>query len=113
MKFTKEIKEKWLNALKSGKYKQGFYSLVIMPKSNGNKSGTIEHCCIGVLGEITKGLNNDSESQNTSQCPYKFLEDNLNRTIINNLVNVNDNGVDKNNQDYRNVIPLIEQLKTS
>ncbi len=29
LKFTKEIKTKWLEALKSGKYKQGFLMLHI------------------------------------------------------------------------------------
>lgn len=42
LKFTKEIKEKWLTALKSGEYIQG----TIVLEENG------QHCCLGVLAEI-------------------------------------------------------------
>jgi hypothetical protein len=37
-----DIKEQWLNALRSGKYEQGYDVLV----------GPTQHCCLGVLCEV-------------------------------------------------------------
>jgi len=42
----KKIKQKWISALKSGKFKQGRGKL-----RYGNQNGTY-HCCLGVLSEI-------------------------------------------------------------
>lgn len=41
----KEIKESWLKALRSGKYKQGSEMLVYDEGFNGN----LRYCCLGVL----------------------------------------------------------------
>ncbi len=43
---NKEIKKKWIAALKSGKFKQGSKKL-----RYGNQNGTF-HCCLGVLSEL-------------------------------------------------------------
>lgn len=43
MKFTQELKDKWLNALKSGEFTQGKGKL---RDDNGN------YCCLGVLSVI-------------------------------------------------------------
>lgn len=42
MKMPRELKEKWIEALRSGKYKQGYGVL----KTKG------EYCCLGVLQEL-------------------------------------------------------------
>lgn len=44
MKMNRPIKLKWLKALRSGKYTQGFFSL--KDKTNGG------YCCLGVLCEV-------------------------------------------------------------
>lgn len=44
---NKELKKKWVEALRSGKYQQGTNYL----KQRG-ESGVIRHCCLGVLCEI-------------------------------------------------------------
>jgi hypothetical protein len=44
----KTVAEKWVNALRSKKYKQGRNAL----KMKNNKTGTVRHCCLGVLCEL-------------------------------------------------------------
>lgn len=107
MKFTKEIKAKWLEALKSGKYKQGFSELYTETDNS--------YCCIGVLAKITPGLSCEYDlPSDTTKSPYKFLDDNLSERRTENLYTTNDR--DKDNpsypRDYSNVIPLIEALPT-
>ena len=48
-KFTKELKNKWLAALRSGEYKQGQDYLCKI-----NKDGSREYCCLGVLAEVSE-----------------------------------------------------------
>lgn len=43
-----EIKQKWVDALKSGKYQKGKAWL------KQNTCGTVQHCCLGVLCELYK-----------------------------------------------------------
>ena len=104
LKFTKEIKKNWLKALKSGDYKQGFVSLF-------NETDN-SYCCIGVLGHITEGLNNNEGTENEELLPYKFLKDN--GITCSDIWSVNDdrNYRETGKRDYSNVIPLIEQLPT-
>lgn len=106
MKFTKEIKAKWLEALKSGKYKQGFSELHTKTDNS--------YCCLGVLAKITPGLSCEYKLSNPTGSPYKFLNDNLSGRRTENLYRTNDR--DKDNpsypRDYSNVIPLIEALPT-
>ena len=40
-----EVKKKWLEALRSGKYKQGRWAL---------RNGDNEYCCLGVLCEVAR-----------------------------------------------------------
>jgi hypothetical protein len=49
------VKELWLTALRSGKYKQGTHTLKRI-----NENGT-EHCCLGVLCEIAVAVGVVSE----------------------------------------------------
>ena len=106
-KFTQEVKDNWLNALKSGNYKQGYGSL------EGKINNEVRHCCIGVLGDIHPELSN----YGSEACPYKFLEETVGEASVNNLWERNDDyGIKRFGRpedykdDYSNVIPLIEAL---
>lgn len=48
---NKEIKEKWVAALRSGKYKQGYNRLknIILV---AERKDVVTHCCLGVLCEL-------------------------------------------------------------
>jgi hypothetical protein len=45
---NQDVKVKWLTALRSGQYTQGFTKL------KSSAMGSIRHCCLGVLCEIAK-----------------------------------------------------------
>tara|TARA_R100001244_G_scaffold129809_1_gene101482 strand:- start:471 stop:851 length:381 start_codon:yes stop_codon:yes gene_type:complete len=47
---NKEIKAKWVSALKSGNYRQGQNQL----KVEGKKNSRVRYCCLGVLCNIYK-----------------------------------------------------------
>lgn len=116
MKFTQEIKDKWLEALKSGDYIQGRGILVVTKNDIYNISGKTEHCCIGVLGHIHPELQNDQKLSNTSLDPYCYLVNNIGDYLTTNLIENNDsreywNSELSEKQEYSNVIPLIEKLE--
>lgn len=103
-KFTQEIKDKWLKALKSGEYIQGFHRLVDSTNST--------YCCIGVLGDTIPGLNNTWNKECPESSPYSFLKNTIGYDLQRDLYLTNDN-LDYRNTGkkyYSNVIPLIEQL---
>ncbi len=108
LKFTQEVKDKWLENLKSGKYIQGYVGL-------HNKIDNT-FCCIGVLGDCIEGLdNNVSENETKNETnPYVFLRNNS--IDVFSIWSLNDKQ-SKNrrtgyyNDDYSNVIPLIESLQ--
>lgn len=101
MKLTRALKKQWINALLSGKYKQG----------RGNLYNNIykEHCCIGVLGEVCgitktemnkKGLFDDQWFSNfdriKSKIPKELIGSNVKskrgNPIVGKLVRMNDGG---------------------
>jgi hypothetical protein len=96
LKFTKSIKNKWLKALKSGKYTQCIIDLV------SEKDGVVTHCCLGVLNEVCDFPRNE----------YNDLLKLLGQSTISKIYSKNDDSFDKHKPDYSNVIPLIEELKT-
>ena len=49
MRLRKDIKKKWLQALRSGKYEQGFTRLRTGSEENYNESA---FCCLGVLADL-------------------------------------------------------------
>lgn len=111
MKFTEEIKQNWLNALKSGKYKQGYTRL----RQQGGR-----YCCLGVLADITPGLSIDASgySSGADSCVYQFLG--ACGISDYHLYRTNDSyapgGLERPEgykDDYSNVIPLIEALPTA
>jgi hypothetical protein len=109
LKFTKEVKENWIRNMESGKYKQGYYSLV----SRDSLESEERFCCIGILGDCTPGLDNMADSDN-SMSPYKFLSDNFGNEMVSNLYRTNDRSrfLADYAHDYSNVLPLIKSLPT-
>ena len=102
LKFTQEIKDQWLAALKSGKYTQCSATL----ERNG------KHCCIGVLGDIHPDLHNDCVDKSKMN-PYEFLEMTISHVKMEELWKANDHTFQKHTPDYSNVIHLIGRLKTN
>jgi len=120
LKFTQEVKDNWLKALKSGKYTQGFTKLISKKGEQYNISGKTEYCCIGILGKIHPDLRCHSEK--SSKNPYQFLVNNFSSSVVSDLYKANDEIFFKEQmflkeknypQDYSNIIPLIEKLKVS
>lgn len=102
-KFTQEIKDAWITALKSGKYKQGYVELEDCDR----------HCCIGVLGAITPGLDNTiPQIEDIGNNPYNFLNNTIGKENTQKLYFTNDNGkrVKDYEHDYSNVLALVEAL---
>jgi ASC-1-like (ASCH) protein len=106
LKFTKELKENWLNALKSGKYKQ----------VNGQLKDYEGHCCLGVLAEIHPDLSIESEGKrcvfNGKVEGYEPFEKILTTEIVDKLYIENDSSYREGVEDFSTVIPLIEKLPT-
>ncbi len=108
--FTKEVKDKWLMALKSGDYVQGTVVLVSLPKDEYNRSGVIEHCCLGVLGDICPWLINTKTS--SSNDPYYYIEDTHSYAKCTDIIAVNDKLSKCEPNNYSNIIPLLATLPT-
>lgn len=85
LKFTKELKEEWIAALKSGKYVQGKVDLI------KTEEGVTKHCCLGVLGEIHPELSNDLLQ------PYEFIRGTISNETCLNLYQTNDSTYDPKN----------------
>jgi hypothetical protein len=99
-KFTQEIKDKWVEALKSGNYIQTHTILEREEFEEGKKS----HCCIGVLGCIMNMDNNTDDS-------YNFLISSIGNELTKSIWRLNDRSYNEDKRDYSNVIPLIETLE--
>jgi len=106
LKFTKELKENWLNALKSGIFKQ----------EPGQLKTSHGHCCLGVLAEIHPNLSIDSDGKSCvfygKVEGYEPFEKILTRKTVNKLYQENDNSYRDGVEDFSKVIPLIEKLPT-
>lgn len=63
MKMPKELKAKWVKALRSGKYKQGRGRLY--------NPETASFCCLGVLEHIC--LNGNVETYDQEDAPFRLL----------------------------------------
>ncbi len=75
MKFTQEIKDKWVAALRSGEYRQGTFQL---------KSQKGYYCCLGVLNHVI----NYGQPEHHGQ-----LNGLLDRSTQNRLIFLNDQTV--------------------
>lgn len=105
LKFTKELKSKWLEALKSGEYKQGQGAL----KEISLETGETKHCCLGVLAEVCNwkiDTSTDSIKGNKSYKPFVHL---LSAETCDSLILENDWD---NSGTFEAVIPIIEKLET-
>lgn len=132
-KLTQELKNKWIEALKSGKYTQGASTLrrnEAFPYEVTNKDGekeikykyAIVHCPIGVLGEICSFLSNSVNYSNSIQkavngvqdkrCPYYFLSKNIGIDKVKELFNINDSNTSRKLEDrtYDKSIKFIKEL---
>lgn len=102
---TKEQKEAWLVALKSGQYKQCQVAL----EANDEKLGKL-NCCLGVFCVINN-INIDSVGD-----AYDYLKEKFSDSTLWKITDQNDNSQywieNPDKRDYSNVIPLIEQLET-
>lgn len=57
-----KIKEKWIDALRSGEYQQGTGYLKVI-----HENGDIKHCCLGVLCELAIKDNLDLSTTETER----------------------------------------------
>ena len=114
--FTQEIKTKWIEALKSGKYIQGYVALTRREDNNINPDRPIlTHCCIGVLGEIHPSLSATPKDTNHLDNPYEFLKKAfIGEKMQEQLWTLNDEDQDNPayKGGYKNVLPFIEQMIT-
>ena len=94
MKFPKQLKNKWVKALRSGKYVQT--QGVLKERLPGNNK--YAHCCLGVLGELC-GVTSMTGSQSIlikglglkgiTKVPKDFLENSI---LQDTLAEMNDDG---------------------
>lgn len=104
---TKEIKNKWVEALKSGTYIQGQYTLKFISETETQT----RHCCLGVLGEVCNLEINPSGNGFKDAAGYLPLISILGDNVVDKLIHKNDSHM-AINRDYSNVIPIIETLET-
>lgn len=102
-KLPEDFKKRWVEALRSGKYKQGQYSLY----SNGY------YCCLGVAG-LMNGLSNEEMYNKSSlACPiYKEVTPvPLDDCILNTLTGMNDGTGPESSQrkSFYEIADYIEQ----
>lgn len=100
MKFTKEIKDKWLENLKSGEFK----------KTTGYLEHEGKYCCLGVLA-VSCDLEINSNGTNLENNTDYFESLGLDVDVAHTLTNLNDVKY-KNDGNFDNMIPHIETLKT-
>lgn len=89
-KLPVRFKAKWIKALRSGKYKQGYYRLY--------SKSTNSYCCLGVACVVSGleekqisryGMIPKSFKKNHANLPTDLIESNA---LTNKLVNLNDSG---------------------
>lgn len=94
MKFPKQLKNKWVKALRSGKYTQA--KGVLKRRLPGNNK--YAHCCLGVLGELCGVssmvdkpiiLEKGNELRGITKVPQSFLENSI---LQDTLAEMNDDG---------------------
>lgn len=104
---TQEIKDKWLDALKSGRYTQGTGRLRRID------NGRLTYCCLGVLGEVCGlkirdlGCVFSEKFDHYSTALYPQLEEYISNAQMEVLMTENDNKCDGK---YTSVIPIIENI---
>lgn len=96
----KEVKERWLTALKSGDYKKGVKTL---------RTSRGEFCCLGVLADLDDHLNEDGDLKNDRYymggvSPFFKSEYDISLLAVEELVVLNDK-----NETWDLVIDYIEK----
>jgi hypothetical protein len=110
-KFTKELKEAWLEALRSGKYTQ--YGGKLMNPDNPN-----EMCCLGVLSTLLPNVSITNDGYNCILDDEEVAYEPFNKMGLHqgdekyNLAHNNDKSYSKGVRDFSVVIPIIETIPT-
>jgi hypothetical protein len=114
-KLPEEFKRKWIDALRSGEYKQGFGTLC------ETINGKSFYCCLGVAG-VVAGLN-PSDMHNKAEFggakfvyglmpppgfPEVLISD-LNKTLTSRLINMNDGNAELKSHSFSEIADYIEQ----
>lgn len=104
----KEVKAKWLIALRSGKYKQGMGCLK-------NKTTGTKYCCLGVLIEVTVPERFTNEGYIQDPITKQYLRGtlssdlrerfNLGELNTHTLIDMNDS----QNKDFKEIADFIEE----
>ncbi len=95
----KNIATKWVKALRSGKYKQG-YGRLHDPESNG-------YCCLGVLCKIYEKdyVGMDITLQNNDYLPSDIIEDfNISDGICGRVNGITRNGITIGKKQYDSLV---------
>lgn len=77
----KENIQKWVDALRSGKYKQ----------TQNQLKTTDGYCCLGVYCEINHRVINADDTQNDKL--YKWMRREIETNLVSIVINMNDQGV--------------------
>lgn len=99
--------KEWVDALRSGKFKQG-QSVLYNPDQDA-------YCCLGVLcelegwsivpcGDDEGGLGDDEEGYNSGL--YNYLREELGRGFVRDVIQMNDDG-----EDFDTIATYIETVK--
>jgi hypothetical protein len=93
----KELKEKWVAALRSGEYQQGRYYL---------RSEDDRYCCLGVLGCLIGKDKKEMTGDKSGMTPkgWKLIPENE----IEHLIQMND-GHDDRQQSFQAIAAYIEE----
>ena len=96
-KLPQEFKEKWVTALRSGKYEQGKGRL---------KNGLGEYCCIGIFCEVNNIPYNETSmlDQRGDEIGYKPLQD-----FIGPKTDILWRKNDTNNESFSEIADYIEK----
>ena len=87
---NKQLKSKWVKALRSGKYRQGLGTL----KQRNDTSHRPEYCCLGVLRELMpveyQGLSSTANGGGGTLRKSQLRLADISYKVQNKLVNMND-----------------------
>jgi hypothetical protein len=96
----KELKEKWVKALRSKRYKQGWGRL------ERTERGVKKYCCLGVLAKVARVKSSDFALLTKPSGTYAFLALDVQR----HLATMNDyGGKDKRGASFSEIATYIEK----
>ncbi len=103
-KYTRRMHDKWMQAMKSGKYKFGKYYFEVETTQNAERGGDIgSQCALGVLCSINNAptmynvYNASSTLASVRMSNYPFIDQFMGSNVYTKIFKVNDNS---NNTDY-------------